>query len=238
MTYHYNLWPGKNAPLSGFQAKPLDPSPAKVHNKAVTWLEMNPNGKEMVTSSAGQSPFESILPAVMTAKPAQQTERSRFGARDSDRPRQVMIFPSTCRARSRMVREPYGAGCCSPLTPLVHQLPHPLRARRRVPTRKVTSAALWPSDFCSINTRAADSSYTSGVRVTAAEGLYVSLHWTSILSIRCISPCSRTRRSCPAITASLLVQARFSCNSSLTFQRFILIVPTLQHHRQRGLRTT
>lgn len=25
-----------------------------MHKKAVTWLEMNPNGKEMVTSSAGE----------------------------------------------------------------------------------------------------------------------------------------------------------------------------------------
>ena len=46
-------WSGK---LKEPQAKPLDAKPAASHKKAVTWVEMSPNGKEMITASNGRRP--------------------------------------------------------------------------------------------------------------------------------------------------------------------------------------
>jgi hypothetical protein len=38
------------------KAKPLNPTPAQSHKKAVTWIETSPDGKEMITASAGEAP--------------------------------------------------------------------------------------------------------------------------------------------------------------------------------------
>ena len=36
------------------QAKPLEASPKPIHKRGITWLEMKPNGKEMITAGNGE----------------------------------------------------------------------------------------------------------------------------------------------------------------------------------------
>ena len=65
--------------LTSNQAKPLDPRPASSHKKAVTWVEISPNGKEMVTASNGMFLWgwrNSLL-----TRDDLQTGRSKYGPR-------------------------------------------------------------------------------------------------------------------------------------------------------------